>query len=616
MCDSASAVPENRCQVDQCRKSHVGRLTLLVAQVAWLCWGNCASTARADADAADVSLQYLSEHGYKIPDNANSEQLRSVLQPLLIDKEALAKTRRYLEELGADEYAKREAASRGLAKLKVPIDVLLNRFESGKRADDLEYSWRLQQIRAVRRSLGLEDHLFHALRVIAGRGVKGLTAELLSTAEALEGGDARMVEAVEHAVSVSVSADDLDLLYSLAAEDQSMNTRRRATVALARLLARMGKGGELRSLLMTQEEKLRLAAARGAILGQSALGVPALVELLESRNVEFRCRAIALLEGSVGETFGYAGYDPDGARSKSTARWRKWLTAGQLPELTGTSSGAGDTGRVLVGIQLNEEADEKAERRRGKPVLRSSVVEFTPSGSLRWRMQSAALRGGTPVGAIPLNHGKKAIAFGKSGEVLQHSLTIRFFDHHHQLLGSISGAAGIGSISHHEDNLLLAAGNEIIEVGVLGNVGRRTPLENVQAIDFFSVLRGDRYLVVSTNDGKVQEYSQEGELLWSLENLSQPIFARRLNSGRLIVGFAKGSDEDENANPAIALYSAAGNQMWEFVPTQEMGHPNSIASLSNGSALLGTRSGLYEIGANGRVSRTWINGAVTFVCAD
>ena len=568
------------------------------------------------------SIQYLNEHGIEWDtDNSSPSTIAAKLRSLLVDEATLNLTYQYLEDLRADDYGKRESASRELAKLRVPIDPLLGiqhapspSVENG----NLEFTWRLQQILAVRRTLALEDQLYHALVVIAESPLPGLTPELMSTASALEGGDVRLIAVAEHAISKSLSPSDKAYLRSLLGTTPSIPTRRRATAALAQLEATSNLQS-LDQLLAAGDPRLRIAAARGAALAGSVKAIPILVAMLDDPSVTLRCEASALLHQYTNQDFGYAGYDAPAHRAKSVEKWKNWLSKHSTETTQRTLQPDTSSGRVIVGIQLKEASKIQEGRRRpgGSLIPRSNVIEFTPSGSIRWHMRSADLRGGTAIAAIPLANGARAIAFGSTtdaDEAFQQNLSIRFFGNNGQPLGSLSGLACMPVLgSNKESNLLVAAANEIVEIGLLGNVVHRTALGDTNAtVDFFASARGTRIIIASSRAGTVREFSRDGVILFERTDLTRPIYARRMPDGGLIVAQQVGRERE----PAIIHYGASGSVTWTFTPPQEIGKMSAVAALSNSSVLFGSTTGLYEIGNSGRITRTWINGSVRFVYAD
>ena len=561
------------------------------------------------------SVSYLSQRGVELELGTSAAESAKRLKPLLVDAATLRLTKQYLTDLRADDYGKRETASRELAKLRVPIDPLLAlpRAKAGADAGNLEYTWRLQQILAVRRSLALEDQLYHALVVIELKPVTGLIGELLSTASALEGGDSRLLGAAERAIGATVSESDKSFLRSVLQSGSSATKRQRATMALAKLLAESDSDG-LQELLSSDDVNMQLAAVRGATLAGDTSGVSQLVSLLEHSSVAIRCDAADLLFRCTGKDFGYAGYDEPSNRTSSIAKWNRWLNTDGHRDRSAAAAADTSEGRVLVGIRLKEPTKPREGRKRGgkKMAERSNVLEFTPSGSIRWHMRSSDLRGGTAVAAIPLANGARAIAFGQSANSLQQNMSIRFFDGNGQPLGSLSGLAGIPALGSNDDgNLLVAAANEIVEVGVLGNLVRRTVFGNTaEPIDYFTRARGGRLIIVSSQLGTVREYSSEGALLLEQGNLKRPVYARRLRDGSLLVA------QKQDTEPAVLSFAPTGEVAWTFTPSKEIGAMTAVAALPNGNALFGASTGLYEVGASGQITRTWINGSVSFVYAD
>ncbi|MEZ5328224.1 MAG: hypothetical protein R3F19_24530 [Verrucomicrobiales bacterium] len=554
------------------------------------------------------SIAYLNEQGVAVSIESDDADIAEALRPLLIDDATLKLARAQLADLRADDYRDREAASRELARLAFPIDPLL--VTSGKSsAWNEEFTWRLQQILAVRRPLALEDPLHHALVIIAEKPVRGLIAELLASASALESGDAQLLAALENAIVATVSLADTPILQSQLQPEHSISARKRTTMALAALTARAG-AAELKQLLTANDPELQLASAKGAVLAGNDGGIPVLVSLLESSSTAIRCEAAELLYKCTGEDFGFAGYDDPLGRAASVKRWRDWLTAGGRihPPV------AEPAGRVIVGIQLKEPPASESGRARGQKAAidRSNVIEFTPSGSLRWHMHSVELRGGTAIASIPMHSGARAIAFGIPGQMPQQSMSIRFFDKDSRGIGSLTGLAGMPTLAlSSSGNLLLAAANEIVEVECAGTLVRRTAFGTFSdTIDHFSLIHGNRVMIVSSASGTVREYSLDGELLIEKDQLDKPYYARRGRDGSLLVA------QRAQGGSAIVSFTAEGKRQWTFSPSNDIGQMSAVAALSNGHALLGSSTGLYEIASSGQIIRTWINGAVNFIYAD
>jgi len=72
-----------------------------------------------------LSVQYLNNRGLNITDDSDAAKTAERLRPLLVNDATLKRTRQFLADLRADDYGKRETASRELARLRIPIDPLL-----------------------------------------------------------------------------------------------------------------------------------------------------------------------------------------------------------------------------------------------------------------------------------------------------------------------------------------------------------------------------------------------------------------------------------------------------------------------------------------------------------
>ena len=576
-----------------------------------------ASAALLIAGEADLerSIAFLNEQGIELNRDAAGPDLGSAL----ISPDTLERTRFLLDQLTSEEYQTRENASRELAKLEAPIDCLLRVGHAGASATgDLELNWRLQQIIAIRRTLALEERLYHALVVISGQRIPGLGEALLTTAAALDEGNSRLLLQADEAIAATMTvADKENLLKWLRDDDAALGAKLRAGLALGSLLARSGGMAELESLIQTAPSELRLAAIRGAMQEGRTAGVLALGEMLSDPSATVRCNAAELLRRITGDDFGYAGYDPEEPRRKAAARWQQSLTASQWPDKIGADRQSfSEQGRVFAGIVVaqkragrGDDDDDDEGKRKGK--ASTSVLEFSQSGSIRWRMDSAALRGGFPVAAAPLSRGARVIAFGKNGSPLQKNMAVRFFDANGLILGTISGLMGINTLEATPDGsrIRIVVAEKAIELDLFGNVTKRTSLPE-SSPGFFATLPTGRILTASRERGLIREYGAGGEVRWEAAGFGSPIYARRLADGALVVA------SSARDRPAVVSYTADGEIHWDFTPAADLGTVNCATALSNGNALLGTTTGLYEITVGGHLSRTWINGNVTFLNAN
>ena len=235
--------------------------------------------------------------------------------------------RRLIEQLGSDDFAEREAASRELAGRPGLADAL----RDAAAGTDPEIRWRARQI------LQASNHatvLFAVLRRIEEWGETTSTDETAhpETVPALLAvvpycDRPHLVAAVRGALRVWARPDDVPLLRR-ALSDTEPTVRATAALMLG-AVAGQAAADDLLPLLgePRQPDAVRLAAARALGDMGDRRALPALVDLLSSDELQVRLESASTLWQLTGQRIPFVPYADETARAAAVDEWRSWVDA-------------------------------------------------------------------------------------------------------------------------------------------------------------------------------------------------------------------------------------------------------------------------------------------------
>jgi len=193
--------------------------------------------------------------------------------------------------------------------------------------------------------------LYRSLKSLHDKGLDGATALLLDVAPLCT--DDRLRKAARQAMAVTVSENDEAILQkSLGSSDN--NVRAVSAAGLTSSILRERSAPRFKKMLTSEDEAVRLIAARClADLGDRS-ALPALGLLLASPDLQIRTKSVRILRALSDRQFNYSPNGPIFDRLAATSRWMKWI------------DGEGKTASLSFPIEnIDLEGEEKQETNSG-----------------------------------------------------------------------------------------------------------------------------------------------------------------------------------------------------------------------------------------------------------
>jgi HEAT repeat protein len=490
-------------------------------------------------DAGDVDagfLETLRAAGVEPNERAICSWLKD-LRPKA-DHQRLA--REYVKQLGAEDWKKREQATRSLLSLPaIPAGLL----EEATKSDDPEVAGRAREV-LQRRGEGVSPILRAAFKVIAARGYRSCLQPALdalplcsrqhvlqSGADALEAlaqpGDIKAIQKAMGSANADVRVALIEPLAALVGEKGS-----------SQLAPWMNKG----------EPKVRLAAAVAMLNLKNPAGLKGLVDLLDAKQPMVRSQAAGTLRSVTGKYFGYGATGDRQARKTAAAKWARWVREKgasaklHLPARVGWGCRGDLGGNYLVAYGYKNKVEEvdprghvvwscevkgawSAEKLPDGNVLiaaysENKVVLADKEGKRVWEYGTNCLN----VELLP--NGNFLVADYGNSRVLEISRDKEVV-WSHKTNGSCADAERLAN-----GNTLVAAGNSVREITPEGKV----VWDNDLGTQVYSVqhLPGGNVLVSLLSRNVVQEVSREGKVVWK-HAVSSPSDAFRLPGGNTLI---------------------------------------------------------------------------------
>lgn len=260
----------------------------------------------------DANVEALTAAGIK-PD---AEAIRAYLKRFFPNAADAKRVAKLIEDLGAEEFAVRQRATKALAALPVlPREAL----EKATRGDDPEVRLRARRLLEGGDTQGKRT-VVAALAVIARRQIKGLAAEVMAAGAHCP--ESERPRAVGEGLAATVTPADAGMLRR-ALRSEAAWRRAAAATALDHLLA--GKADrDLAALLKDPDDRVRLTTARLLADRGRPVSLVTLAELLVSKDHSIRWESSQSLRWLVGKTFDYDPFaDPD-ERKATAEKWLAW----------------------------------------------------------------------------------------------------------------------------------------------------------------------------------------------------------------------------------------------------------------------------------------------------
>ncbi len=447
--------------------------------------------------------------------NPEDQDFEKKITPLFLQSDELERVIRQIGDLDAEDFRKRNDASRALVMVAAPIEHLLG---GARRDAGAEMSRRIQGILNVRIKQRRLDALYHVAGRLSSRSLPGWASRLgvmASTFDPVSHWD--LLRMFEIAAAECSQQQDREVFEKSMHSDSQSERELAAFVIGYRFLPDIEKSRV--TDLVGDDEFLELAMARGRAAKGDAEVSKVLLQLLGSENLRVRHEAGILLRGLHDKDFGFAGYDRAGSRAEATGRWQNYL--GSLADdvvIEEARIGRGARGEFMVLVATPPGKD-------------GAVTPWTTSGRKLSKSGLAASMASIRPDSISFNDpAGLAVASGGGHEEGR----VAVFTNEGKEIWSASGIPVEGGAAIMPGGrLLVAIGSEVEELDISG--ARAGVWKMPSRILSFKRLREGRFLCAHPEAGSLAEYGSEGQLLWRVEGFNHPRWVERLESGNLLV---------------------------------------------------------------------------------
>jgi hypothetical protein len=482
------------------------------------------ATADATEDPLTPQAQTLKDAGIR-PDDAG---LREYLKSLSPSPEVRREIGVLIAQLGSEDFARRDEASRRLTAL---AGVARADLERASRDQDREVARRAKDLltEAERREAAL---VRAALREVTRRKTPGAVPLLLDNARVWEQFDTR--QAAERALTAAARPEDAEAL---------------------------------RRALGAANEAVRLAAAVALLDQGDRRALPVLGRLLDSEDLPTRNPAGRVLRAVTGQDMGFLAYDPAERRVRAAARWRGWIDeAGPAARLSLPAPAQSPVGKVLL---CNYEKSHVVELDEGGRKVWE--LRYPEAGCCRGRADGHRLLGarrrvdeydaeGQPVWGLDISGDVLAVRRLPSGHTLvslvrEGEARLEEYRPDKSVCWEASLGEDLGMDVQRlpDGNTLVAlkATHRLVEVDRWGKgvweVEAGGEPDSVQRLK-------DGHTVVALHYGsKVVEVDRGGKAVWSYP-IRHPTHAQRLPDGHTVIS---------NVEKVIEI-DAVGKVLWEY----------------------------------------------------
>jgi hypothetical protein len=518
---------------------------------------------------------------------------------LFLDQVHLEKVMEQISDLDAEDFRKRNEASKALVMVAAPIEHLLG---AARRDAGAEMSRRIQGILNVRIKRRRLDALYHVAGRLAAEETPGWGVRLgvmASTFDPVSHWD--LLRMFEIAAAKCSRQQDREVF------DKALGADHESQRGLAAFVIGYRFSGDAKASgvadAIGDNEVLKLALARGRAAAGESQAATVLLELLVSENVRVRHESAMLLRGLFGRDFGFAGYDPPERQAKAIARWQNFLgSLGQDGEVVPMQLGSGARGEfmVLVGTPPGKEG---------------AVIPWTTSGRKVKDLKLAASMAAIRPDAISFDDAAGLVVASGGG---YEEGRVAVFTNDGTEIWSASGIpVGGGTAIMPGGRLLVAIGREVEELDVSGN--RVGVWKMPSRVLSFKRLREGRFLCAHPEDGSLAEYGRGGELLWKAGGFNHPSWVDRLQSGNLLVVVHADKPKEGAGRKAgagkirVIETSPDGKVVLSSIQPKGVNVISSVARLPNGNTLVGTEKGLAEYTPEGYAVKVWLKSVISSI---
>ncbi len=527
------------------------------------------------------------------------EDFEDRVETLFLGRGELEQVMDQISDLDAEDFRKRNDASKALVMVAAPIEHLLG---VARKDAGAEMSRRIQGILNVRIKRRRLDALYHVAGRFAAKETPGWGVRLgvmASTFDPVSHWD--LLRMFEIAAAKSSGQQDRE------AFDKALGADHESQRELAAFVMGYRFSGDAQASRVDDavgdDEVLRLSIARGrAAVGDGKVSA-ILLDLLASGNIRVRHEAAILLRGLHGKDFGFAGYDPPEGRAEAIERWQNFL--GGLDnggEVVPAQLGCGARGQfmVLVGTPPGKEG---------------AVIPWTTSGRKVKELKLAKSMATIRPDAISFDD-EAGLVIASGGGFEEGRVAV--FSNDGTEIWSASGIpVGGGTAIMPGGRLLVAIGREVEELNVSG--GRVGVWKMPSRVLSFKRMREGRFLCAHPDDGSLAEYGKDGEQLWKVAGFNHPMWVDRLQSGNLLVVVhadkpKEGTERKAGAGKMRVIETSPdGKVIFSSIQPKGVNVISSVARLPNGNTLVGTDKGLAEYTPEGYAVKVWLKSVISSI---
>lgn len=483
------------------------------------------------------------------------EGISQYLHDLHPDEETTRRVQRLIQTLGNDDFYQREAAMRELLRMPVRSPDL---FKKAIEAGDAEIRWRARQV--LKQGSNKTEELLHAaFQVIRDERMAGLLSPVLDALPYCSQ-DYIREEAVRTLKTIAQPEDAETLETAL---EHSEPEIRQVAIQTLEYLQGEGADEELLPFLKSENDAIKLTAARALCNHGNREPLPILVDLLASDDLQVRAGASDTLRLLTGEKFAFVAYDKASKRAAARNKWVNWVADnGETAKLNFPLP----QGPVLRGHTLICNYSQK------------KVIELDDNQKEVW---SQHLVGAWGCQGLP--NGNRLVTSYSQRQVIE-------YDASGEEIWKKDGLPGLPYSVERLDNgntLVTCSNKQVIEYNREGKIAWSKQFNGTPR-DAERLDNGNTLVVLYTTQELV-EVDRKGNVVWRLNNMFRPMCAQRLSNGNTLVC--------QSARRRLVEVDRKGNIVWTLNLQRSV---YDAQRLPNGNTLVVGSRGATEYDSNGK----------------
>ncbi len=457
--------------------------------------------------------------------------------------------------LGHDDFFKREDAMKQLLRLPVHSPEL---FQKALDAGDPEVGWRVRQV--IKQGNQRTERLLHAaFSLIRHEKMPDLVKPMLAAIPFCTEG--YIQEEALRSIKTIATKDEVPMIEA-ALKKSHPQSQRIAMITLEHLLGAKADS-QLQPFLSHKQPLLKYTSAKSMGNHGNREALSALVELLDSEDLQIRSQSAQTLRLMTGQNFSYVAYDKSDKRAEAHDRWEKWLAANQQ---TAKLTFPIPDGPILRGHTLISNYSTK------------KVIELDANHKEVW---SETLNGAWGCEGLPNGHrlvtsysGRAVYEYDLNGKIIWKKETLPGLPYSVQRL-------------QNGNTLVTCSNNQVIEYTPKGEIAWQHRF-NGTARDAQRLANGNTMVVLYSTQ-QVVEVDRQGKQVWELKNLNRPMCAQRLENGNTLVC--------QSAGQRLVEADRKGNIVWNLNVNLSI---YDAQRLHNGNTLVVGSTGAIEYDPKGK----------------